>query len=109
MTLSPPIGAYWQSDPESPVWLVRTRTGTVTRHCEADAAQSAEAAVRNAETYRKRKQASFEHQLHDLMEGMWEYYEHDGTIYDEVTTWAKDWVAGREYEASTHLSKRFDI
>jgi excisionase family DNA binding protein len=56
-----------------------------------------------------RKPASFEHQLHDLMEGMWEYYENDGTIYDEVTAWARDWVAGREYEASTHLSKRFDI
>ena len=94
------IGEYWQSGPESSLWQVRTRTGTVIRHCEADAAQSAEAAVRNAETYRRRQQARFQHQFHDLMEAMWEYYEDDGAICDEITVWARDWVAGREYEAT---------
>ena len=45
-------------------------------------------------------QTPFEHQLQDLMEAMWTYYEDDGAICDEITVWARDWVAGREYEAT---------
>ena len=95
------IGDYWKgvSDERQPgggpvfVWYVRSRTGTFTRHCQADAAQSAQNAKAELAKYNRKQQMSFQRKIEEVMENMLDYYEDLHDISKEIAMWADDYVA----------------
>ena len=95
------IGDYWKgvSDKRHPdggsifVWYVRSRTGTFTRHCQADAAQSAQNAKAELAKHNRKQQMSFQRKIEEIMENMLDYYEDLHDISREIAMWADDYVA----------------
>ena len=96
------IGDYWQETLVSGagagriIWYVRSRTGTFTRHCELDAIQSAENAVKELAKYQKKQKMTFQRQVEFLMDDMVEYYEDLHDIAKEISMWADDYVSMTE-------------
>jgi len=101
----PPIGEYWQENVVAGlnagqnVWRVRTRTGTLIRHCELDAIKSAENAVKELVKYQKKQKESFQKQVEFLMEDMVEYYENLDDVAEDVKMWVGDYVSWTAQEA----------
>ena len=99
------IGDYWQetlvpgSGAGNTIWYVRARTGTSTRHCELDAAQSAQNAIKELVKYRKKQKDSFQKQVEFIMDDILEYYEDLHDIAKEIAMWADDYVAMTEQQA----------
>ena len=99
------IGDYWQetlvsgSGAGNTIWHVRTLTGTFTRHCELDAAQSAQNAIKELVKYRKKQKDSFQRQVEFIMDDMLEYYEDLHDIAKEIAMWADDYVSMTEQQA----------
>ena len=91
------IGDYWYGLVNWEwTWLVRTRTGTFTRHCELDAIKSAENAVKELLKYQKKQRESFQKQVEFIMDDMVEYYENLHDIAKEISMWADDYVSMTE-------------
>jgi hypothetical protein len=98
------VGDYWKgvSDERKAnggpqfVWYVRARTGTFIRHCELDAAASAQNAIKELVKYEQEQKVTFQRQVEDLMENMLAYYEDLHYIAEEISTWADDYVSMTE-------------
>ena len=98
------IGDYWEgvSDERKAnggpqfVWYFRTRTGTFIRHCELDAAHSAQNAIKELVKFNQKQQVTFQRQVEDIMDDMLAYYENIHDIADEVAMWASDYVTMAE-------------
>ena len=96
------IGDHWQetlvsgSGVGNIVWMVKTRTGTFTRHCELDAAHSAQNAIKELVKYQQKQKVTFQRQVEDIMEDMLAYYEDLHDISKEIAMWADDYVAMTE-------------
>ena len=92
------IGDYWQetlvsgSGAGNPVWMVKTRPGPFTRHCELAAAHSAQNAIKELVKYQQKQKVTFQRQVEDIMEDMLAYYEDMHDISKEIAMWAGDYV-----------------
>ena len=101
------IGDYWQetlvsgSGAGNTVWMVKTRTGTFTRHCELDAAHSAQNAIKELVKYQQKQKVTFQRQVEDIMEDMLAYYEDLHDISKEIAMWADDYVSMTEQLAKS--------
>ena len=101
MTDEHEVGDYWRGFVNWELtWLVKTRTGTFTRHCQADAAQSAQNAKAELAKYNRRQQVSFQRKIEEIMEDMLQYYEDLHDISKEIAMWADDYVS-MEMERAT--------
>ena len=101
MTDEHEVGDYWRGFVNWELtWLVKTRTGTFTRHCLADAAQSGQNAKTELAKYNRRQQVSFQRKIEEIMEDMLQYYEDLHDISKEIAMWADDYVS-MEMERAT--------
>ena len=94
------IGEYWQETVDGKlVWMIRARTGTFVRHCEVDAAASAQNAIKESVQWQRKQQMTFEQQVEHLMEDMLPYYENFGDIASDIAMWANDYATWTEQAA----------
>ncbi len=95
------IGDYWPETLDGKqVFRVRFHTGTSIRHCELDAIESAENAVKELMKYQKKQKESFQKHVQYLMEDMVEYYEYLDDVAEDVKMWVDDYVSWTKQEAS---------
>ena len=88
------IGDYWYGIVDWQwTWLVKTRTGTFTLHCQADAVQSAQYAKKELARYNRQQKQSFQQKIEAIMDDMLAFYEDMGVISKEVSMWADDYVS----------------
>lgn len=88
------IGEYWQETVDGKlVWMIRARTGTFVRHCEVDAAASAQNAIKELVRWQRKQSMTFEQQVEHLMEDMLPYYENFDDIARDIAMWANDYAA----------------
>ena len=91
------IGDYWYGLVNWEwTWLVRTRTGTFTRHCKEDAMQAAENAKKELSKHDMKQKVTFQQKVEDIMEEMLAYYEDMHDISKEIAMWADDYVSMTE-------------
>ena len=88
------IGDYWYGLVNWEwTWLVKTHTGTFTRHCKDDAIQSGQNAKKALAMHNRQQQVSFQRQVEEIMTDMFPYYENMFDISREIAMWADDYVA----------------
>ena len=94
MTGEHEVGDYWYGLVNWEwTWLVKTRTGTFTRHCQDDAVQSGKNAIKELAKYNRKQQMSFQRKIEEIMTDMLQYYEDLHDISREIAMWADDYVA----------------
>jgi hypothetical protein len=94
MTGEHEVGDYWYGHVNWEwTWLVKTRTGTFTRHCKEDAAQSAQNAKTELAKHNRKQQMSFQRKIEEIAEDMFPYYEDLHDIAKEIAMWANDYAA----------------
>ena len=94
------IGEYWEETVEGkPVWMIRARTGTFVRHCEVDAAASAQNAIKELVRWQQKQKITSQQQVGYLMEDMLPYYENIDDIARDIAMWANDYATWTEQAA----------
>ena len=94
------IGEYWQETVDGKlVWMIRARTGTFVRHCEVDAAASAQNAIKELVRWQRKQKITSQQQVGYLMEDMLPYYENIDDIARDIAMWANDYATWTEQAA----------
>jgi len=94
-------GDYWREVHRWEwVWMVKTRTGTVIRHCKEDAVKAGESAKAEDAKFKREQKTSHMRQIEYLMDDMFPYYENMADIAKDLAMWADDYASTADREVA---------